>query len=625
MSARRLYEDCPVGLALCRMDGRFIDVNPAFAAILGRTVEDTLALTYWDITPPTYDADEAQQLDLLERTGRYGPYTKHYFHRDGHIVAVRLSGRVVEHDGQRLIWSSAEDITDQARAADALRESEQRYRSVVETTGEWIWELNLALKHTFSNRAVERILGYTAEQFLALDTLTLMHPEDAEEVGNKLPALMANKQGWRGWLVRWRHKDGRYRYVESSAEAILDPSGELRGYRGVDRDITHRLELEEQLRHAQKMDAVGKLAGGIAHDFNNLLVAILGHADLLAESVKHDPTAYEDVEGIRHAGQWAASLTQKLLAFSRRQMTSPVRMDLNDATRDCAALLGRVLDDNIELRTELHPESLGVFADPGEIEQVVINLVTNASDAVGSRGTITVRTATVETVEAGEAGEAGETGEAGDTEADERALLEVTDDGSGIPPELLDRVYEPFFTTKAAGAGTGLGLSTVYGIVKQLGGTIDIDSELGRGTRVRVVLPLHEAPAPVAPAPTEVGPTKRILVVDDEMSVAVIVTRVLEAAGHVVEGALSAAEALAALEAAEQPFDLLLSDIVMPETSGVELARRCRERWPSTQILLMSGYAPNQALEMAPTEVIEKPFSPDELLRRVRDVFELSP
>lgn len=614
VDARRLFEACPIGLALCRMDGQLIDVNPAFATILGRTVADTLGLSYWDITPPGYAEKEARQLDLLERTGRFGPYTKHYIHREGHIVAVRLNGLIIEAAGERYIWSSAEDITDMARAANALRESEERYRSVVETTGEWIWELNLAFKHTYSNHAVLQILGYTPEEFLSLDTLALMHPEDAEDVGKKLPELMANKAGWRGWLIRWQHRDGSYRYVESSADAILDTSGELRGYRGADRDITHRIQLEKQLRHSQKMDAVGKLAGGIAHDFNNLLVAILGHADLLADSVKDDPIACEDLEGIRLAGQWAASLTQKLLAFSRRQMVSRVQMDLNSVAHDCARLLGRVIGENIQLRTELHSGPLRICADPGEIEQIVINLVTNAGDAVGDGGEIRLRT---DRVQIGAESHAV-------LGMGEYAVLEVSDNGSGIAAEILTRIFEPFFTTKAVGLGTGLGLSTVYGIVKQLGGDVEIDSEVGRGTRVGVLLPLSEAPVqtPVIEAPAAAGGSERILVVDDEMSVAVIVARVLEAAGYVVEGTRSAKEALARFEAAEHSFDLLLSDVVMPNMSGIELAGRIREVRPDIRVLLMSGYAPGQDLERLDVELLKKPFSPSELLGRVRSVLD---
>ena len=384
--------------------------------------------------------------------------------------------------------------------------------------------------------------------------------------------------------------------------------------------------LEEQLRQAQRMEAVGQLAGGIAHDFNNLLTGILGYAELLQDDLPGESREREAALQIQRAAERAANLTRQLLAFSRKQVLQPRRLNLNEQVQDLQKLLGRVIGENIELVTHLAPELATVVADPGQIEQVIMNLAVDARDAMPGGGRLTVETANVALDEAYAASHA-------DVLPGPHVMLSVSDNGHGMDDETRARLFEPFFTTKAKGRGTGLGLSTVYGIVKQSGGNIWVYSEPGAGATFKVYLPVVdgsvECPAEAAERRQMVGGAEKVLVVEDDAAVRYLTVRILRRHGYDVREAADADAALRACHEFDRPPDLLVTDIVMPRTSGRTLARQLAVLRPGLRVLYMSGYTDNAIVHQGVldegTAFLQKPFSAETLLCKVRAVLDGAP
>ena len=380
------------------------------------------------------------------------------------------------------------------------------------------------------------------------------------------------------------------------------------------RDEEERRRFEEQLRQAQKMEAIGRLAGGVAHDFNNLLTVILGGARLLAQDLPADDPLRRDAADIISAGERAAGLTRQLLTFSRRQPLAPRVTALSEVVRSLERMLRRLLSEAITLDTVIDAPGR-VWADPGQIEQVLVNLVVNARDALPEGGRITVRVQE----EAATRAEGADPG----LPAGARVVLSVEDTGTGMDAATQERVFEPFFSTKAPGAGTGLGLSTVFGIVSQSGGAIRIRSAPGAGTEFRVYLPRHDGDGPEAAPPVQAaaaGGRETILVVEDEGAVRALTRRMLEAAGYTVLEAAAPSEAMALVGASDRRVDLLLTDVLLHEENGLALSRRLRQARPGLRVAFMSGYAGGaHGVELPPTTpALAKPFSPDELLLHVR-------
>jgi len=418
-----------------------------------------------------------------------------------------------------------------------------------------------------------------------------------------------------------KFKDGRI-FEHYSLPQRVD--GEIVGRVWSFRDVTVRRQLEEQLRQSQKMEAVGALAGGVAHDFNNLLTVIRGHADLLADSLDPSRPERDDVDEIIVAAKRAAALTHHLLAFSRKQMLQPVPLDLNEVVASLAPMLRRLIDVNIEIA--LTPaDDLGVItADPGQMEQVLMNLVVNARDAMPNGGRVSISTKNV-VVEVGSHPEFSNGPPSGSF-----VLLTVSDTGHGIPVESRERVFEPFFTTKEVGKGTGLGLSTVFGIVKQSGGYLALESEVGRGTSFHIYFPLSAASEVstsrnVAPASDRKG-SEVVLVTEDEDAVRTLVRRVLEKSGYTVLTARDGTEALRLAAEQGDAIDLLLTDVKMPGIGGVELALQIRRICPRIRVLYMSGFAEDNADRRAElregVNLIDKPFTGGELSRAVRSALD---
>jgi signal transduction histidine kinase len=383
---------------------------------------------------------------------------------------------------------------------------------------------------------------------------------------------------------------------------------------------TERRLLEDQLRQSQKMEAVGKLAGGVAHDFNNLLTAILGYSSLLLDDMPANAPMRREIEQIQHAAQSAASLTQQLLAFSRRQILQPRILDLNEVVRSIEPLLKRLIGEDVNLQTKLSPSLAHVSADPGQIEQIVVNLAVNARDAMPGGGRLTIETADVVLDESYVAQHAG-------TFVGPHVMLAVSDTGRGMDVQTREHIFEPFFTTKRRGEGTGLGLATVYGIVKQSGGSIWVYSEPGQGATFKVYLPAtaQEVTQPAAaPAPRRVEGTETILVAEDQPEVRSIVTTILSRHGYTVLEAADGEEALRILADHPGRIHLLLTDVVMPSIGGPELVRRLRETHPSIKVLYTSGYTDEAIVRHGVLEpgiaFLEKPFTPTALLTKIREI-----
>jgi two-component system cell cycle sensor histidine kinase/response regulator CckA len=415
---------------------------------------------------------------------------------------------------------------------------------------------------------------------------------------------------------------GEVRWVRSEARLSKDGAGHPI-LLGTVQDVTERRTLEGQLVRAQRMEAVGQLAGGVAHDFNNLLTPILSYASILLDDLSPDDPMRVELDEIRKAGERAAGLTSQLLAFSRQQVIERRIVDVNALVADLERMLLRVLGEHLELRTHLAPDLHHVLADPGQIEQIIVNLAVNARDAMPSGGKLVIETANVSLDEAFTSKHHG-------MQPGRYAMLAVTDTGSGMDATTLSRIFEPFFTTKERGRGTGLGLSTVYGIVKQSGGAVWVYSEVGHGTTFKVYLPAHAGEAAIAAA--EVAPSsaamrdETILLVEDEEIVRDVAHRILRRRGYRVLVARNGAEAISLAQAEEGPIHLLLTDVVMPGMSGRDAADRITSRRPDLKVLYMSGYTDNtvfaQGVHVESVSFLQKPFTPDSLAAKVHTVLQ---
>jgi two-component system, cell cycle sensor histidine kinase and response regulator CckA len=507
------------------------------------------------------------------------------------------------------------------RAEQELLAREERFRALVEHSADAIALLDRTGTITYATPSTERVLGYRAEQVLGRNAMDLIHPEDVPLVSGHLLGLQDRPGAVVVLEARYRHQDGSWRYGECSvANRLSDPT--VRALVLNYREITERRRLEEQLRQAQKMEAVGRLAGGVAHDFNNVLTAIFGYADLLNEDLPEGHQARRDLDEIRKAAQRASTLTRQLLAFSRQQVLQPMVLSLNDLVEDIQSMLVRLVAEDIELRLRLDPSAGNVRADAGQIQQVLMNLVVNARDAMPAGGKLLVETANTELSE--QYAESHQPVVPG-----AYVMLAVTDSGVGMDAETRARIFEPFFTTKEKGRGTGLGLSTVYGIVKQSGGYVWVYSEPGRGTTFKIYLPRVDAPAESLAPPREAATlagTETILLAEDDEMLRPLSKGLLEKLGYRVLDAENAVQALALASAHVGPIQLLVADVVMPGASGRELARRLAHSRPETRVLYVSGYTDDAIVHHGMLEpglnFLQKPFTPGALARKVREVLD---
>jgi len=512
------------------------------------------------------------------------------------------------------------------RAEVNLHASQELYTNVVESMNEGVLVLDRDFRFISWNRAMETLSRTSREEVIGKEALPweiLPHLVDVG-VERMMRRAMAGKPQ-RAVNLTHELEAGVSLITHETYRPLRGSEGEIRGVVGVVRDVTERRAAEEALRNSedhlrqvQKMEAIGRLAGGIAHDFNNLLTAINGYSELVLDRLQDQDPIREHVEEIRKAGEHAAELTQQLLAFSRKQVIQPRVVDLNLLVEDLRAMLQRLMGEDIELQTQLDGSLSRIKSDPGQLEQVLINLVVNARDAMPKGGTLTIQT------------------ENRDLDADKSSAhgsgsyvgLVVTDTGIGMDRNVKARIFEPFFTTKETGKGTGMGLSTVYGIVKQNKGRICVDSALGGGTTFSVFFPESEEPLSevLTPAAGNGRPagSETVLVVEDEDAVRSLTRMILERGGYQVLEAADASEALTVCANLDAPIDLLLSDVVMPRMSGPQLAAQMQEAQPDLKVLFISGHADETIVQhgvlMPDTELLVKPFSVDELLARVHGV-----
>jgi PAS domain S-box-containing protein len=506
-------------------------------------------------------------------------------------------------------------------ALEAVRESEERYRLLFERNMAGVYRVALDGRILECNDAMAHIYGYASREELVGRNIAQLHPD--EEMRREFRESLFQFRTLANLELRGQRKDGSPVWTLENAALLADERAGDVIIEGTVTDITDRRLLEEQLRQSQKMEAIGQLAGGIAHDFNNLLTTVLGYSNMALNRLSPHEPIREEIEEIQRAGERAANLTRQLLAFSRKQLFEPKVLDVNIRIVESTRMLARLIGERIRLVTELEPSLGRVRADPGQIEQVLVNLVVNARDAMPDGGTLTIRTQNVEVDLVSSRRHLG-------APPGSYVVLSVADTGVGIDAETQKRIFEPFFTTKEKPLGTGLGLATVYGIVRQSGGQVYVESAPGEGATFRVYLPsVAEAVSPEEIDLEPPGPARgseTILLVEDEGPVRELTRRCLEQRGYAVLPAASAEEALDVLAGHGGSLDLLLTDVVMPGASGPDLARRLTRERPDLQVLFVSGYpddSPDSARLLEPgAPFLQKPFTADTLARKVRDVLD---
>ena len=600
-------------------------ISPAYEKVWGRTCQSLYdhPRSFLDPVPPE---DQARLIASIARNqqGEDGGDVDFRVVRPDGDVRWMLAHAVPVRNAQGEVYRIAGvalDITERRRAEEALRANEQRLRTLFETVHLLVLGLDVQGDVEYVNPFFLEVTGYTRDEMIGRSWFEFLPKAQRESLQGVFGELIKSEahSHYENPIVT---KKGEERLIAWNNTVPRDAQGRPTGTLSIGEDITERQRLEQQLRQAQKMEAIGRLAGGVAHDFNNVLTAIFGYTDLMSEDLPPDSPLQPDVAEVRKAAQRAAGLTRQLLAFSRQQVLEPVVLNANDLIEDFEKMLGRMIGEDVELRLALARDLGNVRADPGQVQQVLMNLVVNARDAMPTGGKLLIETANADLsqpyVELHQPVVPGQ-----------YVMLAVTDTGVGMSADLKTRIFEPFFTTKDKGKGTGLGLSTVYGIVKQSGGYVWVYSELGRGTTFKIYLPRVDAPAQPPSAPreaTRLTGTETILIAEDDEILRRLTKGLLEKAGYRVLEAENAALALAAARAHPGPIQLLLADVVMPGGSGRDLARQLAESRPDMEVLYVSGYTDDAIVHHGMLEpglnFLPKPFTPAALARKVRDVLD---
>ncbi|HEY1186653.1 MAG TPA: PAS domain S-box protein, partial [Gemmata sp.] len=616
---RRLLAVLPTAV-LVHDGGRVLYCNPAFVRLVGaESAGEVLERRPLDCVHPDDRPLAHARLAAMAASGEPAPGAEMRLVRaDGRAVrAYTVSAPIAGYGGPAYLVALS-DLSERERAMELLR-------SVLDSVGDAILTIDGRGTVTSANRATERLFGYAAAELLGGNVSALMpEPHRGEHdryVADYLRTGVARVIGV-GREVDGRRKDGTTFPAELTVTEFAR-DGE-RHFTGVLRDISARRRLEEQFRQAQKMEAVGRLAGGVAHDFNNLLTIINGYSEMLLSGCPAGDPAREMLAAVHDAGERAARLTQQLLAFSRKSVVEPRLVDLSELVAESAKLLRRLIGEDIALAVLTDPAPVPVVIDPGQFEQVLMNLAVNARDAMPTGGRLTLETRCVDL-------DSGSGRSHPDLPPGRYAALRVADTGCGMSPEVRDKIFEPFFTTKGVGKGTGLGLAVVHGVVKQAGGSVAVESADGAGTTFTVLLPpATGAPAGAAPGVTRLAPrgSETVLLAEDEDAVRTLVRVALEGQGYTVLPASGGAEALDRLRAHPDPVHLLVTDVVMPQMSGRELAEAARAARPGLRVLYMSGYTDDalgrHGLEGTGDQFIQKPFTPLGLARRVRALLDRS-
>ncbi len=601
--------------------GRIVGFNRACELVTGKRADDVKGRFFWEVVLPPEEVDRVRGVFDELRAGHFPSQCEnHWVARDGTRCLIAWSNTaLLAGDGSvEFIIGTGTDLTGRKHAEDELRRANHMLRAIIDTSPLAIVTMDFSGNVRSWNHAAERMFGWIEEEVVGKPFPIV--PEDDEAFFRGNLARLRNGETIAGIERLRRRKDGTLIDVALWNAPQLDAEGNVIGGISVIADMTDRRRLEEQFRQAQKMEAVGRLAGGVAHDFNNLLTVIGGYTQMLLDSLQPEHPARSSVEEIERAAASAAGLTNQLLAFSRRQIVSPRVLDLNMLVAGLDKMLHRLIGEDIELVTMLAPQLPNVKVDSGQLEQVLMNLVVNARDAMPHGGTITIETEVVD-LDAPNPDGVG---------PGRYVVLSVADTGRGMTDEVKHHVFEPFFTTKGRGKGTGLGLSTVYGIVKQAGGEVTVSSAPGEGSTFRVYLPAINRAAAAGlsgmPAPERKRGTETVLLAEDETGLRKLIRGILESRGYTVLAAADAREALDWCERHSGPIHLFLADLVLPGMSGQDLATQVAHKHPRLKVLYMSGHTDHAIFDSGAFDsgiaFLRKPFTPEILLAKIREVLD---
>ncbi|NOZ12970.1 MAG: PAS domain S-box protein [Acidobacteria bacterium] len=621
---RLFTEQSPAVVFIVDVDGRHIYANRRCRELNGISVGNGNIPKWPDEVMDTLRRHNQLALEEGKWEGREQIPDGH-----GRIHTYQVTKfRIQEEDGTVFIGGIALDVTEYQ----ALLEEQRQLASIIEQLGEGVMVTDSDGEIIFVNRAYEQMTGYPLEELIGKNPRILKSGKQDMEFYRKLWGTITSGKTWQGKLINKR-KDGKLYHEQATVFPVSGKGGNIQYFAAVKRDITHEIKMEENLRQSQKMETIGQLVGGIAHDFNNILTAINGYSELAISNLEPGSKARSHMERVRDAGERAAALTKKLLGFGRKQMIQPKVLDISEIVRRFQPIVRRLIGEDIELVLKLGEDLPPIFADPAQIEQILMNLLVNARDAINENRESGERRIVIEASELylDEAYVKHHVG----ASVGPHILLNVTDTGKGIPEDLQLRIFEPFFTTKKVGTGTGLGLATILGIIKQNNGSIFVYSEEGGGTTFKVYWPIYKAEDSVGELRRKVLMDNHvvngegvILVVEDEEDVRAIAVAVLKSAGYTLLEAESAESALEMMKSYEGPLDLLFTDIVMPGMNGMELAEKLSELRPGIKKLYASGYSEEvleqKGLHGVNGSLLLKPYSRGELTRRISDLLNKS-
>ena len=624
---RSLFDNMLNGFAYCKMlfdrerpqDFIYLNVNKAFETLTG--LKNVVGKKVSEVIPDIKESDPG----LLERYGRVAlTGIPEVF--EVYLQALNMWFSISAYSPEKEYFVAVFDvITERKKAEEELRKSKERFEQVTENTEELIWEVDAQGLYTYVSPVVEKILGYKPEEVVGKKHFfDFFAPDIKEKIKKAASEYFLRKQAIKKTSNKYLHKQGNIVLIETSGAPILDSKGILLGYRGVDIDITERRQIENQLRQSQKMEAVGQLAGGIAHDFNNVLTAIYGYGSAALRSMLQSDPNRLNIEHLLEAAERAAQLTQSLLTFSRKQIINIKPVGLHEIISNVEKFLVRVIGEDIKVRIVFNESEINVFADSGQIEQVIMNLATNARDAMPKGGRFTIETALTEL-------DSGFITKHGFGKPGKYAVISLTDTGIGMDEETRKRIFEPFFTTKGVGKGTGLGLAMVYGIVKQHDAYINVYSEPGKGTTFRIYLPVVQEGVKGISEESSVETvmphgTETVLLAEDNEVLQRLITEVLSEYGYTVIIAKDGQDAVEKFTDNRDRIQLLLFDVIMPNKNGKEAYEEIRKMKPEVSVIFMSGYAADVIKDKGflgdNLAFIAKPMTPINLLRKVREVLD---